>query len=124
MVELRSGTLLPDPLELFEQARQHGFLHAERQRVGIRHPQTDLVARLQPLRPHNPLAIHERPVSAVGVFQHIALRILQKARVAAGNAAVEQHQVVVALPAKGERRTGNLNLALIAKSVTDGKPRK
>ena len=70
------------------------------------------------------LAVHKCAVAAAGIFQQIAFVFFQDAGVTAGNAGVEQHQVVIALPPQREGRARNLNFALVAESVADRDVRK
>ena len=58
-------------------------------------------------------------MAAAGVFQQIEFPVADDPRMAPGNAGVEQHQVVVALPSQREGCVRDLNVALIAKSVAN-----
>jgi hypothetical protein len=106
--------------QLFQQFGQDRLVLRERERVGIRYTQIDLIAGFQQAG-IDPFIVHGSPVPAPHIFDKVAAIGLDYLSVTARDSAVEQHQVAVALPAYRKRSANDFDFALVPKRVTNDK---
>ena len=102
---------------LLQKARQNRLFRDESYLVGVGDSKTNLVSTFEKAGVLDPVAVDKRAVSAVTVLNPKTLRCVENLSMAARNAVIEQHEIVITLAPQGKDGAGNLHVAVNSRSV-------